>query len=116
MDFVTQPLPQIIRRSDQSHRLLCSLIQRLRDAKICQLEYSFFIDEDILRLDVSMDDLMLMQILHAKRKLYKKIHDKRFLEVLVVFLSILDVNRQISIYMRVVLHSQYSITMISISS
>ena len=59
---------------------------------------------------------MLMQILHTKRKLYKKIHDKRFLEVLVLFLSIFDVNRQISIYMRVVLHSQYSITMISISS
>lgn len=59
---------------------------------------------------------MLMQILHAKRKLYEKVHDKRFLEVLVAFLPIFYINREISICVAVVLHSQYSITMIRISS
>ena len=115
MDYLIPQIPQIVWSANQGHRFLLCILHRFRNSKIRQLEYSFLIDKYILRFDVPMYNLPLMQILHPQDQLYKQIHDQGFFEILIAFLPILDIDWEISIWMMILLHSQYSMMMMSIS-
>jgi hypothetical protein len=68
------------------------MIDGFGNSKICQFEYSFLVDEDVVRFDIAVHNFMLVQVLHAQQHLNEKVHYQRLLKELLLLLSTLDVD------------------------
>lgn len=73
---------QVVGRSYAGARLLDCGREDLCDSKITDLDNTLFSQEDILGLEVSVNDLPVVNVLHAQANLSKPVEHLRFGEVL----------------------------------
>ncbi len=71
------------------------MIKDPTNTKISNLERALRINKNILRLQVPMEDLPLMQIINTKQHLHHQINNQVLLQQLMTFLPGFDINRQI---------------------
>ena len=71
------------------------MIKHPTNAKIGNLERALRINKNILRLQVPMQDLPLMQVINPKQHLHHQINNQVLLQQLMTFLPGFDINRQI---------------------
>lgn len=62
---------EVVRRSDDSPRILHGRIKYLRDSEVPDLDDSRAGEEDVLPLEVAMEDLPIMDVLQAETYLGK---------------------------------------------
>jgi len=93
--------------------MLRSVVQNSGDAEVSDFEVHVRIDEYILRLEIPMQYFVSMHEAHSKQHLQNPIGDQILTEVLSILLALLDMPRQILLYMCMKLPPQYYITRMS---
>jgi hypothetical protein len=88
MRILTHLRWQIIRSACLSPSHLMSVFQLLTNSKITQFQHTLFSNKYILRLNVSMQYFMIMQILNSQSQLSKPIDNQRLFQKSTCLLSI----------------------------